>query len=53
MTFPTSLKYMKNVLINKSYEEANDIDETIQKINLIKNNYDDYLRAAKKILKFY
>ena len=48
MTLPSSLKYMKNVLINKSYEEANDIDETIQKINLIKNNYDDYLSAAKK-----
>ena len=44
---------MKNVLINKSYEEANDIDETIQKINLIKNNYDDYLVQQKKILKFY
>ena len=48
MTLPSNLKYMKNVLIHKSYEEANDINEIIQKINLIKDNYESYLAEAKK-----
>jgi hypothetical protein len=48
MTLPSNFKYMKDVLIHKSFEEANDIEETILKINLIKNNYESYLTAAKK-----
>ena len=48
MTLPSNSKYMKNALIHKSYEEADTIEETIKKINLIKNNYDAYLLAAKK-----
>ena len=48
MTLPSNLKYMRDVLIHKSFEEADDINETIQKINLIKNNYETYLNAARK-----
>ena len=48
MTLPSNLKYMKDVLVHKSYEEANDIDEIVKKINLIKNNYESYLTSAKK-----
>ena len=48
MTLPSNLKYMKDVLIHKSFEEADDINETIQKINQIKNNYETYLLAARK-----
>ena len=48
MILPSNLEYMKDVLVNKSYEEANNIDETIKKIILIKNNYENYLTAAKK-----
>ena len=44
----TNLKYMKNVLIHKSYEESNNIDETVKKILLIKSNYKNYLESAKK-----
>lgn len=48
MTVPPNLKYMKDVLIHKSYEESSNLDETIEKIILIKNNYEDYLTSAKK-----
>ena len=48
MTIPSNLEYMKDVLVNKSYEEADNIDETIKKIILIKNDYENYLEAAKK-----
>ena len=41
-------KYMKDVLVHKSYEEADNIDETIKKIILIKNDYENYLEAARK-----
>ena len=48
MTVPSNLKYMKDVLIHNSYEESNNIDETVKKILLIKNNYTNYLESAKK-----
>ena len=48
MTIPSNLEYMKNVLVHKSYEEADNIDETIKKIILIKNDYENYLQAARK-----
>jgi hypothetical protein len=48
MTVPSNLRYMKDVLIHKSYEESNNIDETVKKILLIKNNYTNYLESAKK-----
>ena len=48
MTLPSNLKYMKDVLIHKSYEDADNLDDTIKKIVLIKNNYEDYLLSAKK-----
>ena len=56
MTLPSNLEYMKDVLVHKSYEEADNIDETIKKIILIKDDYENYLEAAKKnsniLLKF-
>ena len=48
MIVPPNLKYMKNVLIHKSYEESSNLDETIEKIILINNNYENYLNSAKK-----
>ncbi len=48
MILPSNLKYMREVLINKSYEEANNLDETIKMILKIKENYSSYLEAAKK-----
>ena len=48
MILPLNLKYMKDVLVHKSYEEADGIDEIIKKIDLIKNNYETYLVAARK-----
>ena len=48
MTLPSNLKYMRNVLIHKSYEDADNLDDTIKKIVLIKNNYESYLLSAKK-----
>ena len=48
MTIPSNLEYMKDVLVYKSYEEADSIEETIKKIILIKNDYENYLEAAKK-----
>ncbi len=48
MTIPSNLGYMKDVLVHKSYEEADSIEETIKKIILIKNDYENYLEAAKK-----
>ena len=48
MTLPSNLKYMKDVLIHKSYEEADSISEIIKKIIKIKDNYEMYLSAAKK-----
>ena len=48
MTIPSNLEYMKDVLVHKSYEEADNLDETIKKIILIKDDYENYLEAAKK-----
>ena len=48
MTLPSNLRYMKDILVHKSYEDANNVDEIIKKIILIKNNYQSYLLAAKK-----
>ena len=39
---------MKDILVHKSYEEADNIDETISKIILIKDDYENYLESAKK-----
>ena len=48
MTIPSNLKYMKDVLVNKSFEEADAIDDIVDKIVKIKNNYEEYLSSAKK-----
>ena len=48
MTLPSNLKYMKDVLTHKSYEESENLDDAIIKIIKIKDNYKDYLSAAKK-----
>ena len=48
MTIPSNLEYMKDILVHKSYEEADNIDETISKIILIKDDYENYLESAKK-----
>ena len=48
MILPSNLKYMKDVLTYKSYEEADSLDEALIKIIKIKDNYRDYLLAAKK-----
>ena len=48
MIIPSNLKYMKDVLIHRSYEESNNLDETVKKIEIIKKNYSSYLAAAKK-----
>jgi len=48
MIIPSNLKYMKDVLIHRSYEESNNLDETVKKIEIIKKNYLSYLAAAKK-----
>ena len=39
---------MKDVLTHKSYEESDNLDDAIIKIIKIKDNYKDYLSAAKK-----
>jgi hypothetical protein len=39
---------MKNVLKHKSYEEADNLDETVSSIMAIKDNYNEYLTCAKK-----
>jgi hypothetical protein len=48
MILPSNLKYMKDVLTHKSYEESDNLDDAIIKIIKIKDNYKDYLSAAKK-----
>ena len=48
MTLPRNLEYMKNVLKHKSYEEADNLDETVSSIMAIKDNYNEYLTCAKK-----
>ena len=48
MTIPSNLKYMKDVLVHKSFEEADAIDDIVNKIVKIKNNYEEYLSSAKK-----
>lgn len=48
MTIPSNLKYMKDVLVHKSFEEADAIDNIVDKIIKIKNNYEEYLSSAKK-----
>ena len=48
MTLPRNLEYMKNVLKHKSYEEADNLNETVSSILTIKDNYDSYLSCAKK-----
>jgi len=48
MTIPSNLKYMKDVLVHKSFEEADAIDDIVDKIVKIKNNYEEYLSSAKK-----
>ena len=48
MTVPSNLKYMNNVLVHKSFEYSNNLDETVNNIIKIKNNYITYLNAAKQ-----
>ena len=39
---------MKDVLVHKSFEEADATDNIVDKIVKIKNNYEEYLSSAKK-----
>lgn len=48
MIIPTNLKYMNNILVNKSFEYGDNLDDIAEKIIKIKNNYLTYLNAAKK-----
>lgn len=48
MIIPTNLKYMNNILVNKSYEYGDNLDDITENIIKIKNNYLTYLNAAKK-----
>ena len=45
---PSKLKYMSNILVNKSFEYGDNLEEISEKIIKIKNDYSKYLNAAKK-----
>ena len=48
MVIPNNLKYMNNVLVHKSFEYGDNLDNIAENIIKIKNNYSTYLNAAKK-----
>ena len=48
MVIPKNLKYMDNVLVHKSFEYGDNLDDITENIIKIKNNYLTYLNAAKK-----
>lgn len=48
MVVPSNLDYMQDVMIHKSFEVADSIEEVVEKIVQIKNNYSEYVISAKK-----
>lgn len=48
MVIPNNLQYMDNVLVHKSFEYGDNLDDIAENIIKIKNNYSIYLNAAKK-----
>jgi hypothetical protein len=49
LVIPNDCPHLKKFLIFKSYEEAGDLDEYVEKIIFIKNNFSFYLSEAKKL----
>jgi hypothetical protein len=47
MVLPQNLKYMKEVLVNKSFEIADNLDGVVTQTLKIANDYNRYLNAAK------
>ena len=47
MVLPQNLKYMKEVMVNKSYEIADNLDDVVSQTLKIANDYNKYLNAAK------
>ena len=47
MVLPQNLNYMKDVMINKSFEIANNLDTFVSETLKIANDYNKYLVAAK------
>ena len=49
LVIPNDCLHLKKFLIFKSYEEARDLDEYVEKIIFMKNNFSLYLSEAKKL----
>jgi hypothetical protein len=49
LVIPNDCAHLKKFLIFKSYEEAKDLDEYVEKIIIMKNNFSFYLTEAKKL----
>ena len=49
LVIPNNCSHLKKFLIFKSYEEARDLDEYVEKIIFMKNNFSLYLSEAKKL----
>ena len=49
VVIPENCEHLKKILIFKSYEEAKDLENFIEKIILISNNFTFYLKEAKKL----
>ena len=47
MVLPQNLDYMKDVMVNKSFEIANNLDTFVSETLKIANDYNKYLLAAK------
>jgi len=47
MVLPQNLNYMKEVMVNKSFEIADNLDGVVTQTLKIANNYNSYLNAAK------
>jgi len=47
MILPQNLTYMKEVMVNKSFEIANNLDDVVTQTLKIANDYNSYLNAAK------
>lgn len=49
LVIPNDCSHLKKFLIFKSYEQARDLDEYVEKIIFMKNNFSLYLGEAKKL----
>lgn len=49
LVIPNDCSHLKKFLIFKSYEEARNLDEYVEKIIFMKNNFSFYLSEAKKL----